>query len=562
MRFGYGLTAAVLLLVGCGKDAPPEPLDFVPANTPYVFANRVPTPAAISEAWMALSQSGDVERDVERFLQMLEADADAEDQDSDTVAFRAAAKRWLPALAPELERVYTRAGIEELGFDFESRYAMYGHGLLPVLRIQLADPAKFAAMVARVEQRAGEKLATRTLGEAAYWQVVVGKVELLFGAVGGQLVATIGPVDQGEAVWQQQLGLTMPATSLQESGALAELEQQQGYTGHGSGWIDLRELVRRLTGRDSGDAAVMTALGLPVPAPSATCMAEYDTLAARAPRMHAGVSRMDARELALTGLWEMDPAFQQALAALPAPIPGPGVKGEGLLRFGLSMDGSVLLKQLGVMARAINAAPFACEDLQPINQMATELAENLKNPALGMAGAVNALQFALDGVRIGEDGMPEQLDAVVAVGGSMPPMLWSLLQTSVAPLAGVTLAPDGKPVALPEGLWPLPIPLQALMTDGSLALAAGQVAEPRFLAEATRPAVADGTLVYYQLTGNAFVQMGKLMRQMGERQETPDPELAETADMLEKMGGQLSGMSVQLRSDPGGLRMQQTMRLN
>lgn len=561
MRVWSGLLFGVVLLAGCGKDAPREPLAFVPADTPYVFANRVPTPAAISEAWMKLGSSGNAERDVERLLQRLQAEEDVA-PDADDAAFRAVMRRWLPALAPELQRFYTRAGVEELGFAFESRYAVYGHGLLPVFRAELADPAKFAAMVARVEQRAGEPLATRKFGEASFWRVAAGKVELLFGAVGGQLVVTLGPTEQSESSWQQQLGLTPPATSLEASGALAALDQQHGYTGHGSGWVDLRELVRRVTGRDAGDAAVMSAFGLPVPAPSATCLAEYDALAARAPRMHVGFSRMEDKASTMTGLWEMDPVWRDALATLPAPIPGPGPEGEGLWRYGMSIDGTALLRQLGVMARAIQTTPFACEELQPLNEMATELGANLKNPALGMAGAVNALQFTLDGFQLGEDGTPEQLNAVFAVGGSMPPMLWSMLQGSVPALAEVTLAADGKPVTLPESLWPLPIPLQALMTGNSLAVAAGEIGESRFLSEATRPAAADGTLVYYRFSGSMFAQLGGLMRKLDAQKETPEPEVAETAELLEQMGSQVGDMRVQLRADAGGLRMEQSMRLN
>lgn len=561
MRIWSGVVLGAALLAGCGQEAPQDPLAYVPTDTPYVFANRVPTPAAVTESWMKLGSSGDPERDVERLLQRLSED-DGEAEDPETAAFRAAARRWLPALAPEMQRAYTRAGVEELGFAFERRYAIYGHGLLPVLRVQLGDPEKFAAMVARVEQRAGEKLTTRTLGKATFWTVAAGKTELLFGTVDGQLVATIGPIGQAEAAWQRQVGLDLPASSLLESGALAELDQQQGYTGHGTGWIDLRGLVRRLTGRDAGDAAVMTALGLPVPAPSATCIAEYDALAARMPRVHAGFSQMEGKASTMRGLWEMDPAFAQALASLPAPIPGPGPVGEGMWRFGLSIDGTALLRQLGVMTRAIQGTPFACEDLQPLNEIATELDENLKNPALGMAGAVNALQFTFDGVRLGADGMPEQLDAVFAVGGAMPPMLWSLLQSSVPSLAEVSLAPDGKPVTLPEGLWPLPIRLQALMTSGSLALAAGDIAAPRLLAEATRPATSDGTLVYYQLGGAVFGQFAGLMREANAQQEAPDPEADEMADLLQQMGQQVGDMRVQLRADAGGLRMEQSMRLN
>lgn len=564
MRSRFALLISFALLTACGKDSPPEPLDFVPADTPYVVANRVATPAAVSEAWMKLSASGHVERDMQRIVDALKPDDadDAVSADAEDVAMRRALLKWLPALTPELVRFETRAGIEELGMTLEGRYAIYGHGLLPVMRLELGDPARFAATVARIEQRAGETLATRRFGEASFWQVSAGKVELLFGSVDGQLVVTLGPGGQSDAAWQQQLGLQRPAQSLKASGALEALDQQQRYTGHGSGWIDIRSLVRRLSGRDAGDAAVFAAFGLPVPAPSASCIAEYDALAGRMPRMHFGFTRMLDREMSLAMVWELDATLQQALASLPAPIPGPGAGGEGMLRFGLSIDAQALMRELGVMARTINGAPFACEELQPVNQMASELDAGLKNPALGMAGAVHSLQFALDAVKLGEAATPEQLDAVLAVGGAMPPMLWSMVQSGLPSLAGVQLAPDGKAVTLPEGVWPLSIPLQALMTSGGLALASGSLSEARLLAEATPPTERNGTLMYYGLTGSALTQMGSAMRQMGAGQAEATPEIAETADLLEQMGAELSSIRVELRTDPAGLRMEQEARLN
>lgn len=590
MRLALGWVAALVWLAGCSDKAPPEPLAYVPADTPYVIGNRLRTPEAVSEVWLKFGMTDQLEQDLERFRSAMEA-VDPEGESAEAQAFRAALLRWTPALLPEIERMQTMAGIEELGFAREGLYAIYGHGLLPVLRAELSSAERFAATVARVEQAAGESLAVRRIGSERFWQLSVGKVELLFGTPGGHLVLTLGPVAQDEAAWRRQLGLELPSRSLKDSDGLAALDREQGYSGHGSGWIDLRAMLRRLTGQHAADNAVMAALGLPVPQPTPGCLAEYESLVARMPRLVGGMTRLDARELVLVSHLELDATWRDALVSLPAPIPGPGVSGDGLLRFGLSVDAMALMGQLGTLARTIRTTPFACETLEPLNQLAAELDQGLKSPALGMAGAVSSAQLALDAIQLGEDGMPEQLDGVLALGASMPPMLWSLAQQGLPALSAVTLSGDGKPVELPADLLPLSLRLQALMTDKSLGVAIGAVDEARFRAEAAVPAE-KGTFFYYALRGPALSQLAALIRDRAtdaeaaiddEGIEADDAESTESnedaagrdavatreaeemrqaVELISKMGEQLDLMQVTLGVDARGLRSEQRIRLN
>lgn len=588
MRLALGWMAALVLLAGCSEKAPPEPLAYVPADTPYVIGNRLRTPEAVSEAWLKFGMTDQARQDLERFRSAMEQ-VNPEGESAEAQAFRSAMLRWTPALIPEIERMQTMAGIDELGFAREGLYAIYGHGLLPVMRAELSSVERFAATVARVEQAAGEALPVRRIGSERFWQLSMGKVELLFGTPGGHLVLTLGPSAQDEAAWRRQLGLELPSRSLKDSDGLAVLDREQGYSGNGSGWIDLRAMLQRLTGQHAADKAVMAAFGLPVPEPTPGCLAEYESLVARMPRIVAGATRLDAREMVLVSHLELDATWRDAMMSLPAPMPGPGVSGEGLLRFGLSVDAMALMRQLGTLARTIQATPFACETLAPLNQLAAQLDQGLKSPALGMAGAVSAAQLVLDAVQLGEDGMPEQLDGVLALGASMPPMLWSLAQQGLPALGAVSLSADGKPVELPAELLPLPLRLQALMTDKSLGVAIGAVDEARFRAEAAVPAKAEGTFVYYALRGAALSQLAALIRDYATEEEdglddedleADDAESTESsgdreaaaareaeevrqaAELISKMGEQLEVMQVTLGVDARGLRSEQRIRLN
>jgi hypothetical protein len=50
---------SAFLLVACGKkDDPDAPLAFVPADTPYVYANLEPAPEKTVEAWLRLIAPG------------------------------------------------------------------------------------------------------------------------------------------------------------------------------------------------------------------------------------------------------------------------------------------------------------------------------------------------------------------------------------------------------------------------------------------------------------------------------------------------------------------------
>ena len=151
------------------------PLDHVPADTAFVFANVEPMPKAVTQAWM--EQFAQVSGIYAMQAKMAEEALAKEDPNGQGV-------KWMRALAAEAKDRTAEQIMTELGIDMQMRYAMYEVAARPVLRFELADPAKTRAFIARVEQNAGDKVPTAKVDALDYWNFADPKGE-------GRLVAAI-----------------------------------------------------------------------------------------------------------------------------------------------------------------------------------------------------------------------------------------------------------------------------------------------------------------------------------------------------------------------------------
>jgi hypothetical protein len=544
MRRALLATVIASTLAGCGSDdAPTDPLAYVPADSPYVIANRTPTPVSVLEAWMKM-YGVSVE---ELYAEMA--------KDPQLQAIEGEFGEWLRAALPEVGKMASVTGMEQLGFKVEGRFALYGYGLMPVYRWELSDAKRFAETVARIEERAGKKLAKRKLGDTELWEFANDKAIVLFGTVGNFFVLTLAPAKSDEARLGAQIGLSLPQTSMASSGAMAELDKKYGHDGHVSGFIDIRALAQRLTGRNQDDNQVIAAFGGEIPQLSEACAAELDGMTRNFPRMVLGTTRFDAKQMNITSLLEVEPELAKSMQKITAPIPGIAAEDSMMMRFAASIDLPETVRFLGGVADSIAAKPYQCEELADINTSAAEMKQNLANPGLAMAGAMNAFHFGLKSLTM-EAGseMPSAVSAYVTLGSNSPLMLWGLAQQSVPALAQVQLAADGKIVALPGDAVPMPFPLEfkAVMTDKSIGIATADIADADFTAAAAVPPTSDGTMLLYGFSGEFFALIG-------EQIPAPGPEMDEKAAQEAERGREiLKGMGTTV--DQMTVRMQMTAR--
>jgi hypothetical protein len=486
--------ASALLLAGCGGDQDTgQPLAFAPADTPWLLANAEPMPAAAMDAWWKNAQQ--MAPFYERALESAVADIERKEPD-------ATATKALRAVRDELRGKYSQEGWKSLGFTNEARSAIYGIGLVPVLRMELGDPAAFRAFVGRVEAKSGASLATGEVAGQAFWKIGGddGKAMIVAAIQDKHLVLTIAPAQPSEALLRSLLGLDRPASSALDAGVLAKFDEERGYLPYGSGWIDSQRLAALLTGERSPiEKEFLGALGVEPgdTTLSPACKTEFAALAAAMPRLSFGYRAMDAKSMDIHYALEVAPEHGKALAALAADVPGLDGRGEGMLDVGFGLDLDAFAGFVNARAAKVAEKPFACEALVPLNEDIAKANSELANPAVFMAGAaLSGIYASLSQFELGE-GVPV-FKGKVALGSDNPLSLLQMAGGFMPQLATLDLKPGASPVSLPAGMLPPTLPpAHVAVSDKALALSIGEGEETTLAAFAAAAPGKPAPLLHY-----------------------------------------------------------------
>jgi len=498
------LVVPLLLLAGCGKKLEADlPLAYVPADTPYVLANVEPAPAALSEAnfrrfqplWKPYFAQIDA---------MLDAVAAKSEKDDEKRLIG-----YARAVLAEIRDRDTPEKWREIGFTPEAHAVLYGIGLAPVMRLELADPQAFRAMLGRVEAKTGEKLAVAKIGEQEYWRLGPADAPLsgMLALEGRQLVLALAPKGAPDATLRQLLGLDRPAKSLAASGALERLNQERGYLAYGSGYVDLTRIAQILsTPLQGSDADFARALDAKDADLDPTCRAEIAGIAAKAPRLTFGATRLDAQEQTFVTELELDPALREQMKSLAQPLPGMAADDKALADMALAVPvlkwKDFLLKQ----ANAVTASPYRCGKLASLNTGMAELKTSLERTVPPPFSNILGLRVTLDRFALDANGMPDtkQLAMRVLIASDNPLLIVSMAQLAVPDLKDIKLATDGKPVQLPA---PSALPdrkIFAASSTGALALAIGDDAEAAVGAYLAAPAGDGRMLLHLRFSGEIY----------------------------------------------------------
>jgi hypothetical protein len=309
------LLALSLLLTPLLAAAERPPLAYAPADTPYVFASIDPLPEHVASAWRARAN-----RDSNLLIQLLRAPA------GDTAESPSASGLMLQrALAAELEAAGSMAAFGEAwGLSQQARSALFGVGMMPVMRVELADAARFKEKLTALAARTGITIEAAELEEQAYWRMhgKDGGFELLVALHGGHLVVALGPAGGSERLLRAAFGIDLPESSLLDSGALQALNERVRFLPYGSGYIDHARLWAALAdpSDEQPDTEFRRALGWREPAVGAGCQQVADLFTRSWPRLAVGYDSVDVDGHRLRYLLEATPDKVQKLRNLQAPI--------------------------------------------------------------------------------------------------------------------------------------------------------------------------------------------------------------------------------------------------
>jgi hypothetical protein len=561
------IIASAIALFGCDKseEKSEDPvLQYVPADTPYIFASLTPLPDDLMDK---------LEPRIERVLQSYQSvlheviatkqqELSEEERNSDEV-------QQMNAVVDELMTLLSVEGMREAGIGRESTGALYGNGLLPVARLQLTDGALFERTLTRLEEQAGQALPVAEIDGHSYRYFDADKIKIVIAVIEQQAVFTIVPASFDEAQTGHALGLTLPEKSIADTGVLQDIADKYGYTDHYVGFLDVAAFVEPFLGQATGvNAALLAAGEYDASMISDICRTEIRSVAGIAPRMVMGYTAINVDNVDSNIVVELREDLAAGLQGLAAAVPGLGGDKGGLMSFGMSLDVKAARAFVEARLDALEAEPFECEHFAELQAGVAGAREGLNQPVPPMVYDFKGFLAVIDnieGLNIATQTPPTSVDGSFLLAMDNATALVSMGAMFSPEIAGLNLQSDGKPVALdlPQ-LQGMGMDAFAAMTDSALAISVGDESESQVVdilgAEASDPSIfmsfSMDAARYYSFLGDAMVAGGQ------DDEHAPSPELqAALNEVMQAVADVYDRMSAEVMLTDRGVEVQSSVSL-
>jgi hypothetical protein len=567
-RFAIVVVATVALLLPPTAQAArkgKELLQYIPADTPYVFAMTKPLPQHLQDRFEPA-----IDKTLSAYKQVFVHHVDAEVERLRATEDGEARAAQLQALVDEVTSLFSVRELRNAGLGRGSLIAVYGDGLLPVMRIALTDAAAFDDAVARIEAHSSAKFETGSIDGSSYRYRDIDEMRFIIATLGKDAVITLVPASYDDARLAEALGLKKPRNSLARSKELRKVSREYGFTDHMIGLVDITRMADsalsdpggrnaeflRLVGRDGFDL-------------SAACEAEFAELAAITPRIVTGYTKVGKDSLDISMVVEMREDIAAGFATLPALVPGLGRDLGGLMSFGFSLDPLALRNFYEARLDAMEADPFECELLGQLQASVPKGREALARPIPPMVYSFRGFLANLADMRgadLANDKPPEEVEGSLLFAVENAEALVTMAAMMSPDVAALNMLPDGKArqLNLPQ-LAQLARDAFAALSESALAVAVGagaeQAAEAMLTAEPapSRPFASFSMDAgrYYDLMGDA------VMRAEPDEGEEPMPEELRLAirDIMLSSGELYERMAVDVHFTERGVEISSRMTL-
>jgi len=562
-----------LLLAAC-SDSPDDRsvlssgegvLAYVPADTPYFFAAAKPLPDEVRN-----ELGPHIEAVVQSYRKLLQAAAapkpDQQTEGRSGSYLDKETRQRISATIEELAGMVTTEGIPEAGINRDSTAAVYGVGLLPVVRVTLSDGALFESTMEKLESRAGEKMNVATVDGHAYRYAGDDEGRLIVAVIDDQLVVSVVPADLPETLLKSVLGIDLPTTNIAESGVVAALADRYGYQPYGLGAIDIDRIAaifldepdavnRELLALTDYDAASLTDV----------CKSEIRSIAGIAPRVVTGYTDITGEHIRSNTVLELRDDLATGVQTLTAAVPGLGAEQGGLFSFGMSLNMPAAREFYSARLEALEAEPYDCEllaDLQAGVPRARELLDQPVPPIVyGFRGFLAVIDD-IKGLDVRKQQPPTDVDMRFLVATDNAEGLLAMGAMFSPEIASLDLKADSRPVKLEIPAVSSKVDAAYVaMSENALALSFGNGSETGLQimlgAAATEPSpfVSMGMDAgrYYGFIGDAMSL---------DDSDDESPELtAATAEVMKTFEKMFSRISVDINFTANGIEMPSTMEL-
>ena len=510
-------SAVSLFLVSAASAASGNSADllrYIPADTPYVFALTTPLPSKLADK---LEPTVDeLLQAYQRILRHAMAEqlvkmSSEEDAADDAEQFREVAEEVLSLMSLE--------GIRGAGIGRDSAFALYGNGLLPVLRIELTDPDLFDAALARIEEKAGESLLIGETDGQPYKYAELENVKLIIATLDEQAIITAVPARFNDAQVAMALGVKKPRRNLKNSKTLRTIRKEYGFSDYFTGFIDNERIAEIFTGKVTGlDNELFAVLDYQPPDLTETCSTEIMEMVGIVPRIVFGYSEITADIVESAMIIEMRKDIAEDLANVSAAVPGLGLDTSGLLSIGFGLNPIALREFYEARLDAMEADPYVCEKFAVLQAGVAKGREVLNQPippvVYNFRGIVANIAD-IKGMDLSSKTPPESIDASILFAVENAESLITMAAMMDPQIAALNLLPDGKPVRLNfTKLAEIADEAFAAMSANALSIAIGEGAENNstsmLVAESADPvpilSISMNSARYYAMVGEAMAQ--------------------------------------------------------
>jgi len=455
--------AAVVLAVGAGgyllsqqgtsvvKNDPM--LDYIPADTLAFSGQLVPFP--LKDYLYSIAgnyQAYDVDK-------MLPVDENSSAKERFFVSLY---KQYMSVLS-EPETLLSTYGLPD---TIQSYF--YTLGALPVMKIELSNPAAFWAELDRAEQESGLTHTVGQSGSVEYRGYALTNVDdeehidIVFAVKDNWLTVTLNTSFNQAELLETALGEKKVEHPISATTILQDIANAHGFMQDSISFINHVELVKGLTSTDGNMLAKQMTKMIEIEGEdpfaelkTPVCQTELNGIAANWPRSVMGlnsysISREESNIDASMVFESNNQVILSALNKMRGFVPSFTAKGhDNILSVALGVDVNQLAPALNEVWTDLQTPQYQCAALAQMQLQLSELNPAMLGMMTGMANGVKGISVTLADYKLADNnGQPsfETLDALISVSAEKPMMLVDMLKPFYPPLANIDLKDNGDPV--------------------------------------------------------------------------------------------------------------------